>query len=259
MSSAMSTVLLEKHGATGLVKLNRPDAMNAISRELRADFISAVEDCISDDAIRVMIITGNGRAFSAGFDLKELGDGKEETAADKVTNDMARVLERFDGPIIAAVNGHAVTGGFELALACDLIIASENARFADTHARVGILAGWGLSQRLPRLIGLSRAKELSFTGRPLFADKAYEWGLVNHVLPADELLPYALGLAEDMAACVPHVLKQYKALIDDGFSMHFKEAMIYEEATAIESAKQAAAHMIAQRRDGVLKKGREEK
>lgn len=255
----MKNVLLTKNDGVGLITLNRPEAMNAISSALREDYIAAFEDCIADDAIRVLVITGNGKAFSAGFDLKELSAGTDEHAADKVTNDMARVMERFKGPIIAAVNGHAVTGGFELALACDVILASENARFADTHARVGILAGWGLSQRLPRMIGISRAKELSFTGNPLFADKAYEWGLVNHVLPADDLLPFALKMAEDMCACVPQVLQQYKALIDDGFSMHFKEAMLYEEETAIESAKQAAAHLIAGRREEVLKRGREQK
>ena len=267
----MTTVLLEKRDATALITLNRPEAMNAISKALRKDFIAAFENCIEDTSIRVVVITGNGKAFSAGFDLKELSEASpsadsdaykqnsNDTAADKVTNDMARVIERFKGPVIAAVNGHAVTGGFELALACDVIVASENARFADTHARVGILAGWGLSQRLPRLIGISRAKELSFTGNPLFADKAYEWGLVNHVVPADELVDFALAMAKDMSACVPHVLEQYKTLIDDGFSMHFNEAMEYEERTAIESAKQASAHMIAARRKKVIERGREQK
>lgn len=255
----MSTVLVEKHDAVALLRLNRPESMNAISRALRKDFIAAFEDCIEDSNIRVMIITGNGKAFCAGFDLKELGSGNSDTAAEEVTNDMARVMERFKGPIIAAVNGHAVTGGFELALACDVLLASENARFADTHALVGILAGWGLSQRLPRLIGISRAKELSFTGRPLFAEQAYEWGLVNHVYPADQLIDSAMELAKAMCACVPNVLEEYKALIDDGFSMHFNEAMLYEEKTAIESAKQAAAYMIEERRKKVLEHGRKEK
>ncbi len=255
----MSTVLLEKHDAVALLRLNRPDSMNAISRQLRKDFIAAFESCIDDPNIRVMVITGNGKAFCAGFDLKELGSGNSDSAADEVTNDMARIMERFQGPIIGAINGHAVTGGFELALACDVLLASENARFADTHALVGILAGWGLSQRLPRMIGLSRAKELSFTGRPLFAQQAYEWGLVNHVYPADQLLDSAMEMAQAMCACVPNVLVEYKALIDDGFSMHFNEAMEYEEKTAIESAKQAAAHMIEQRRKKVLEHGRKEK
>ena len=126
---------------------------------------------------------------------------------------MARAMSAFDGPIIGAINGHCITGGFEMALACDILIASENARFADTHARVGMLPGWGLSQKLPRLIGLSRAREMAFTGAPIFARQAYEWGLVNHVVAADELLPRAIKMAQDICACVPQVLQHYRAMI----------------------------------------------
>lgn len=254
----MKKVLLEKHEGYAIVTLNRPDEMNALSRELRSDFVEAFAECTRDEAIRVVILTGNGRAFCAGFDLKELASS-ESDASEEADNTIARAMEAFEGPIIGAINGHAITGGFEMALACDVLIASENARFADTHARVGILPGWGLSQKLPRLIGTSRAKEVSFTGVPVFAQQAYEWGLVNHVLPADELLPRAVKMAEDMCACVPHILAQYKPLIDDGLSKPLDEALKWEEATAIESAKQAMAHMIAQRREKVIARGREEK
>ena len=255
----MNKVIVEKHDGYAVVSLNRPDSMNALSRELRDDFVAALEDCQADEVIRVLIITGKGKAFSAGFDLKELAAPESGTAAETADNIIARAMEAFEGPIIGAINGHAITGGFELALACDVIIASEQARFADTHARVGILAGWGLSQRLPRLIGLSRAKELSLTGRPLFAQEAYEWGLVNRVVTADELLPSAIAMAEEMCACVPHIMREYKKLIDDGFSMPLNEAMVYEEKIAIESAKNAAAHLVASRREAVIEKGRSEK
>ena len=255
----MTNILFEKKAGYAIVTLNRPDAMNALSRDLRREFVAAFDQCSRDEAIRVVIVTGSGKAFCAGFDLKEMGSGSSETAAAEVNNAMARAMEAFDGPIIGAVNGHAITGGFELALACDLLIASENARFADTHARVGILPGWGLSQKLPRLIGLSRAKELSFSGRPVFAQTAYEWGLVNHVVPAGQLLPRAEELAQDMWACVPHILTQYKAMIDDGYSRPLNEALAWEEKLAIESARQATARMIEQRREAVLEKGRTEK
>jgi enoyl-CoA hydratase len=145
-----------------------------------------------------------------------------------------------------------------MALACDILIASENARFADTHARVGILPGWGLSQKLPRMIGLSRAKEISFTGAPVFAQQAYEWGLVNHVVSAEELLPTAIKMAQDMCACVPHILQQYKPLIENGYSMPLKDALVWEEAQAIASAKEAFAATIATRREAVMAKGRSE-
>lgn len=156
-------------------------------------------------------------------------------------------MEAFQGPIIGAINGHAVTGGVEMALACDILIASENARFADTHARVGILPGWGLSQKLPRLIGLSRAKEISFTGTPVFARQTLDWGLVNHVVATEELLPRAIKMTQDMCKCVPHILLQYKPPIDDGYSMPYKEALAWEEQQAIASARQAFASTIASR------------
>ncbi|MBW2714028.1 MAG: enoyl-CoA hydratase [Deltaproteobacteria bacterium] len=251
----MSKVLLEKRDGYAVISLNRPEAMNALSRELRRDLVEAFEECNDDDGIRVVILTGNGKAFCAGFDLKELSSGDSD-ASEEADNSVARAMEAFPGPIIAAVNGHAITGGFELALACDIRIASENARFADTHAHVGILPGWGLSQKLPRLIGLSRAKEISFTGNPIFAPQACEWGLVNHVVPAEQLMPKAIQLAEDMCACVPEILQQYKQLIDQGYAMPYGEALAWEERQSIESAKKALASVIATRRDGVMEKGR---
>jgi len=254
----MNTVLLEKCEGYAIVTLNRPESMNALSRELRADLVAAFEECSRDEGIRVVVLTGNGKAFCAGFDLKELASTVSD-ASQEADNRIARAMESFDGPIIGAINGHAITGGFEMALACDVLIASENARFADTHARVGILPGWGLSQKLPRLIGLSRAKEISFTGKPVFARQAYEWGLVNHVVAAGELMPRAVEMAEAMCACVPEILRQYKPLIDEGYGMPYREALAWEERRAIESAKRAKASTIADRRQGVLAQGRSEK
>lgn len=255
----MSTVLLEKHDGFAIVTLNRPDAMNALSRELRRDFVAAFAACTEDAEIRVLILTGAGKAFCAGFDLKELGSMDADNTADEADNVVARAMEDFEGPIIGAINGHCITGGFEMALACDVLIASDNARFADTHARVGMLPGWGLSQKLPRLIGLSRAREIAFTGAPIFARQAYEWGLVNHVVTGEELLPRAIKMAQDMCACVPQILAQYQTLISHGYCMPLDDALEWEEARAIWWAKQASGEMIEQRRTGVLEKGRSEK
>src|SRR5262249_56634240 len=125
------------------------------------------------------------------------------------------------GPIIGAINGVAVTGGFELALACDVLIVSTAARFADTHARVGVMPGWGLSQKLARVIGIYRAKELSLTGNYLSAEQAEAWGLVNRIVPAEALLPTCEALARDMLSCVPEVVRRYKQVIDSGYAETF--------------------------------------
>ena len=255
----MSLLITEKHEGYAILTLNRPDAMNALSRALRDAIVAAFEDCQADPEIRVVIITGKGRAFCAGMDLKEMGSSSELNASEEVGNTVVRAMAGFEGPIIGAINGHAITGGFELALACDVLIASENARFADTHARVGLLPGWGLSQKLPRLIGLSRAREISFTGAPVFARQAYEWGLVNHVVEAGELMNKAIEIAKNMCACVPHILRQYKWLIETGYSMPYREALRWEEQQAIEAARHMTAQMIEERRGKVLEKGRGEK
>ncbi|MBE9540286.1 MAG: enoyl-CoA hydratase [Proteobacteria bacterium] len=254
----MNKALLEKCDGYAIITLNRPEDMNALSRELRSDLAEAFHCCEADEDIRVVILTGKGKAFCAGLDLKELSTQSTD-ASQEIGNEVMQAMTAFKGPIIAAVNGHAVTGGFELALACDVIIASERARFADTHARVGILPGWGLSQKLPRMIGLSRAKEISFTGTPVFAQQALDWGLVNHVVPDEELLAKAKNMAQSMCNCVPHILPQYKALIDEGYSMPYSKALLWEEKQSIVSAKQVFSDTIAQRREAVMAQGRKEK
>lgn len=253
----MALVLVEKHDGFAIVTLNRPQAKNALSRKLRDELVTAFTHCRQDDQIQVIILTGQGNAFCAGFDLKELSE-TNSNAAQEADNTVARAMESFEGPIIGAVNGHAITGGFELALACDFLIASEEACFADTHARVGILPGWGLSQKLPRLIGMSRAKEISFTGRPVLAQEALQWGLVNHVVPPTELLPKAIQLAEEICAYPPQILREYKKLIEQGFSMPYREALAWEEKLSIQSAKKASAAIMKKRRDTVLKKDQRE-
>ena len=178
-----------------VVTLNRPDAMNALSKALRAELAAVMREMDVRDSVRAVVLTGAGtRAFTAGLDLKELGS--DETAMGDATGNSAeanpvKAIEQCGKPVIGAINGVAITGGFELALACDVLIGSEAARFADTHARVGIMPGWGLSQKLSRLVGLYRAKELSLSGNFLDAATAERWGLLNRVVPADELLPTA--------------------------------------------------------------------
>lgn len=252
-------VLFEQKNHIGIITLNRPEAMNSLSRELRQQLENVLDRCQNDASIRVLILTGSGKAFCAGNDLKELSRGSAGVnVAEAGKMDLPAKFEAFNRPIIAAVNGFAITAGFEMALACDMIIASDNAVFADTHARVGVLPGWGLSQRLPRLIGMARAKELSFTGNQISAKQACDWGFVNRVVAADELLDCCIQLAEDMCSCVPETLIEYKALIHEGMGMHFDDAIRYEAKRGIEAAALVSAEAVASRKDRVFNRGREQ-
>jgi enoyl-CoA hydratase len=228
-----STVLYESQEGIATITLNRPHAKNALSRALTKALTAAIETASEDDEVRVLILTGAGNAFCAGVDLKEFGQLTDDSAESESPN-CWRAMDACPKPIIGAVNGPAITGGFEIALACDLLIASTNARFADTHGRVGVLPGAGLSQRLPRAIGLYRAKYLSLTGNFLSAEQAAEWGLVSHVVPDAELMTTARQIAEDMLGVVPHMLPAVKAMIDDGFDTTFGEGMQIEAIRSVE-------------------------
>jgi enoyl-CoA hydratase len=247
-------VLTVERSEAGLavLTLNRPEAMNALSRQLRQELADAIDSLEADPQVRVLIITGAGRAFCAGLDLKELGAGGPGAAAFGVeAADPVRSLARFSGPVIGAINGAAVTGGFELALACDVLVASSLARFADTHARVGVMPGWGLSQRLSRAVGIYRAKELSLTGNFLSAQQALDWGLVNRVVSPDELLPQARALAADMLSVIPHMLVGYKRVIDDGYATSFGEGLTIERERARSANAGVTADEIERRREAL--------
>jgi enoyl-CoA hydratase len=171
---------------------------------------------------------------------------------------MIAALRACPVPVLGAVNGFAITGGFELALACDFLIASSEARFADTHARVGIVPGWGLSQLLPRLIGIGRAKELSFTGNFLDADGALACGLVNRVVAPDALLPTARQLARDMLSCDRDTLRRIKRIYDEGFATTLDAGLRLELAASREHAVGVRPEAIAARRRGIQARGREQ-
>lgn len=251
-------VLVERHGPVALVTLNRPEAMNALSRGLRAALAEAMVALDQDDNVRAVVLTGAGtRAFTAGLDLKELGvEGLGAANAEEPAANPVKAVEQCRKPVVGAINGVAITGGFELALACDVLIASDNARFADTHARVGIMPGWGLSQKLSRMIGISRAKELSLTGNFLDAATACQWGLVNRVVAADELIPAALKLAADMASADPGMIQAYKALIDAGYAASFGDALELEHATSSARNSAVSGSEVEERRRAVMERGR---
>jgi len=243
------------------VTLNRPEAMNALSRALRAAIVAAFRRCADDPAAEVVILTGAGRAFCAGLDLKELGGetgAAEDTAAAVVGGDVVGAVQGCGKPVIGAINGFAITGGFELALACDVLIAARGARFADTHARVGIMPGWGLSQKLSRTIGIYRAKELSLTGNYLSAEQAEAWGLVNRVVEPEALLPTCRALAADMRSCVPDVMRAYKRVIDAGYAETFARGLALESEASRAHARALTPEVLAARRAGVQARGRDQ-
>jgi enoyl-CoA hydratase len=237
------------------VVFDRPDKLNTLSNELRQEFVAAVQALEADPSVRVLIVTGSGRAFSAGMDLDEWG-ATGELAAGAYDNDPVRAIRAFSGPVIGAINGLAMTGGLEIALSCDLLVASTQARFADTHAHVGLLPGWGGSVRMARAIGLNRAKELALTGRYLGAEEALAWGLVNHVVEPEALMAKAEEIARQMAAAVPETLCAYKRLLDDGAGLRMDDAIALERRLSIENnakANRAAiearvAAMVARRK-----------
>jgi enoyl-CoA hydratase len=221
-------VLYEVADRVATVTLNRPQARNALSGELRRALTEAIERADGDAEVDVVILTGADPAFCAGLDLKELGSGQHDVrAAARGDRSEPGPIPKIPKPVIGAVNGVAITGGFELALNCDFLVASEQARFADTHSRVGIMPGWGLTVLLAEAVGVRRARELSTTGNFLSAEMALQWGLVNHVVPHDELLPFCRGLATDIAGNdqpgVRRMLETYKATtgttIDDAWGV----------------------------------------
>ncbi|MBS3962028.1 MAG: enoyl-CoA hydratase [Sandarakinorhabdus sp.] len=256
----MALVELGISDGVAVVTLNRPEAMNALSKGLRAELAAVMRAVDADDGVRAVVLTGAGtRAFTAGLDLKELGEDASAMAdatAETAEANPVKAIEQCRKPVIAAINGVAITGGFELALACDVLIGSENARFADTHARVGIMPGWGLSQKLSRLLGIYRAKELSLSGNFLDARTAESWGLLNRVVPADDLLRVAVKLAADMATIDPDLSMAYKQLIDEGFAGTFADGLALETARSGAANRSVTPGEVARRREAVQARGR---
>lgn len=208
--------LLVERAAEGYatITFNRPDKLNTLSIRLRQELAAAVAALEAEPAIHVLILTGAGRAFTAGLDLDEWAT-PGMTPAGAIEHDAVAAIRQFSGPVVGAINGLCITGGVEMALACDLLVVASDARFADTHVKVGLLPGWGGSVRLIRRIGLHRAKELALTGRFFAADEALAWGLVNRVVPPEHLLAEAQALARQMLANPPDGVARYKRLLDE--------------------------------------------
>jgi enoyl-CoA hydratase len=242
-------LLIETQDRVRTLTLNRPQARNALSAELRRRFYAALGEAQADDDVDVVIVTGADPVFCAGLDLKELGDTTE-------LPDISPKWPPMSKPVIGAINGAAVTGGLEIALYCDILIASEQARFADTHARVGLLPTWGLSVRLPQKVGVGMARRMSLTGDYLSAEEALRTGLVTEVVPHDQLLPTARRVAASIVGnnqrAVQALLASYHR-IDESQT---NEGLWIEAASAREWMRTASGDDIAANRAGVIERGR---
>lgn len=225
-------LLVDCRDGVALLTFNRPKKLNALSGALRRTFIDTLDALSGDDAVRVLVLTGAGRAFSAGLDLDEIAASGRSVEENVGNENMVSAIEHCPKPIIGAINGLAVTGGFEIALALDILLVSDAAIFIDSHVRVGITPGWGLSQRLSRAIGLSRANEISLSGRKLGASEAVAWGLANSVHSEDTLVPAALALAFQIAGHDAKAVAAMKHLIREGWDGTLRDGLVCEERGA---------------------------
>lgn len=229
---AYSRIILEKADGVARIVLNRPDVLNSLDLESLKEIDAALTEIEADNSLRAIIITGKGKAFCAGADLKQIGDSTKSPqkmlAFLRIIHGVFNRIESSPKPVIAAINGMALAGGLELTLACDLAIASTDARIGDQHANFGLVAGAGGSQRLPRVIGPRRAKELLFTGDWITATEAERIGLVNKVVPADKLEAEAMALAKKIAGHSPMAAKTVKALVNRGLQMELPDALELE-------------------------------
>ena len=249
MTNADDVLLIETADGVRTLTLNRPQARNALSAALRRQFFAALRDAEADDAVDVVILTGADPVFCAGLDLKELGDTTE-------LPDISPKWPPMTKPVIGAINGAAVTGGLELALYCDILIASELARFADTHARVGLLPTWGLSVRLPQKVGVGMARRMSLTGDYLSAADALRAGLVTEVVPHEELLPTARRIATSIVGNNPRAVLALLASYHRIDESQTAQGLWIEAASARQWMSTATGDDIAANRAAVIERGR---
>jgi enoyl-CoA hydratase len=240
----MALVERQDENAIATLTLNRPEALNALSTELFEELRAHIDALAADEAVACVIVRGAGRSFCAGADLKALKTGRAPGSKPTTfKRDTVAALEALPQPVIAAVHGHCFTGGLELALAADVIVAAQNTRFADTHAKWGLHAGWGMSARLPRRIGIPAAKRMMFSAREVNAEEALRLGLADLLVPDDRLGEETRALATAMAANSSQVLRWLKRTLAQNATMSLADALEYERTSNPGMTADAAARV----------------
>jgi len=222
---------VEQEGKVAILWINRPQQLNALNMELLEELERALEELEAAEGVQALVLTGQGRAFVAGADIREMKDfsPREAEAFSQLGHRVMARIESLSKPIVAAVNGFALGGGLELALSCDFIYAAEEAKLGQPEINLGIIPGFGGTQRLSRRIGKARAKELVFTGRTISAEEAQRWGLVNRVTSADRLLEEARAVAQQMAEKGAVALRLAKRAVDEGTEMDLSRGCVLEQ------------------------------
>lgn len=227
---AFKNIILEIKDDVGMIRMNRPDAMNALNSETLQELREAISQLKDSDDVKVIIITGEGKAFVAGADIAEMKDMSGDQAKEfsrtgqKVFSKIAKIKK----PVIAAINGFALGGGCELAMACDIRIASEKAKLGQPEVNLGVIPGFAGTQRLSRLVGTAKAKEIIFTGDMVDAQTAHSIGLVNQVVPAEQLMDTCMELAKKIASKGPTAVKLAKKVINEGIEEKLDKGSDYE-------------------------------
>jgi len=218
-------LILEREKEIALITVNRPQVLNALNKDTLNELCETFAKLNTDQGVKVIIISGNGKAFVAGADISEMRDYTAEQAREftRLGHKTMDTIQNAEKPVIAAVNGYALGGGLELSLACDIILASETAQLGVPEVNLGIIQGFGGTQRLPRLIGKSLAKELIFTADTVTAKRAYEMRMVNRIFPPEDLIPEAKKMALKIAQKGPLALRLVKRVIDKGYNRELSE------------------------------------
>jgi enoyl-CoA hydratase len=226
---AYSNILTESRGRVGLITLNRPKALNALNLETLTEMAAALAAFDADPSVGALVLTGSERAFAAGADIKEMAESSMVEMIQRGFTELFNSLGKVKKPVIAAVSGYALGGGCEVAMSCDMIIASETARFGQPEITIGVIPGGGATQRLTRAVGKAVAMEMILNNRTLTAAEALQFGLVNRVVPVEGFLDAALTLAEEIAARAPLAVRFAKEAINSAFESTLTEGIASEQ------------------------------